>query len=118
MIILSEKKKPREQQINEAQEVPILRFQTLIEDIDSGTFKPNRINIFPEISTRFNVNLIGNFATFAGANFIDFSVQGPAKIIISIGENDVSRIHRSNIPGKPYYRITMKNRMTFFIFGT
>jgi hypothetical protein len=120
MIILTEKKELQKQshRINEAQEIPVLRFETFIQDIVSGIFKPNHIEIFSKQSTRFHVVFAGKFITNVKAHAVDFSSKGVASTIISIGKNDASRIHQSPDSNHPYFRIEMINGAIFFISET
>jgi hypothetical protein len=120
MVILVEKSKPtsKTHRINEVQEIPVLRFETFVQTIVSGEFKPNHIEIYSKQSTRFHVAFVGKFTTDAKSNFVDFSSNGPALTVISIGENDVNRIHRSPNPSQPFFRIEMKNGLTFFVSET
>jgi hypothetical protein len=115
MIIVTEKKTSDSIRINEAQELPVLRFETFIEDITSGKFHPNHIEIFPKTSTRFHVAFRGKINVSAKTNFVDFSANGSALTVISIGENDIDRMYRSSDPEHPYFRMVMKNGMLFFV---
>jgi hypothetical protein len=120
MIIVTEKNKTYEQphRINEAQEIPVLRFETFIQAIVSGEFKPNHIEIYSKQSTRFHVAFTGKFTTDAKPNFVDFYSNGSALTVVSIGENDINRMHKNFDPRHPYFRIEMKNGMLFFVSET
>jgi hypothetical protein len=115
MIIVKENKPFGSHRIKEAQEIPVLRFETFVEAITSGNLHPSHIEIFSKTSTRFHVALQGKINVSAKTNFVDFSANGSALTIISIGENDVDRMHRSPDQNNLYFRLLMKNGMTFFV---
>jgi hypothetical protein len=102
--------------LNEAQEIPMLRFETFIKAITSGTFHPNHIEIFSKTTTRFHVAFSGKINISAKTNFVDFSANGQALTIISIGENDVDRMYRSHPDSsKLHFRLLLKNGMIFYV---
>jgi hypothetical protein len=119
MIIVTEKNKTYEQlhRINEAQEIPVLRFETFVQTIISGEFKPNHIEIYSKQSTRFHVTFSGKYTIDAQRTLVDFYQKDRASTItiVSIGENDVTRIHKNANPKYPYFRIEMKTGLLFYI---
>jgi hypothetical protein len=117
-MIIIKKNKTYEQprRINEAGEIPVLRFETLVQAIVSGEFRPNHIEIHSK-QARFNVSISGIFTINTQLDLMYFIPKGNASldVLISIGKSDVIRIHQNSNPKYPHFRIEMKSGVEFYI---
>jgi hypothetical protein len=118
MIILSAKKKFKGQsKKNEAvrKGIPVLNFETFIQEIASKKFIPNIIDIDSFQLARFHITIVEKFTATVKTNSVSFLSQSQLMNIL-IEEKDVHRISRNPPDTKPlFFQIEMKNGLVFFI---